>query len=190
VSIKRLFDAVERRGDIGRRVAALVLPISNRPRVTSSCAGKIGLGEPSEHASGPNLASRDNVAHNPIYIRFWKCGRRSSRFVESRPGHHVCIMVMVLGVALRLSCVTYCHIRIKLAATSTTDELAFLANLIELSARSRQFRLSNEPKMVSDIPICVTSNTKSPNRTRFNHGGTCLALPEHRSTGTRRVRGF
>jgi hypothetical protein len=64
VSIKRLFDAVERRGDIGRRVAALVLPISNRPRVTSSCAGKIGLREPGEHTSGPNLASRDNVAHN------------------------------------------------------------------------------------------------------------------------------
>jgi hypothetical protein len=62
--IQRLFDAVERRGDIGRRVAALVLPISNRPRVTSSCAGKIGLREPGEHARGPNLASRDNVAHN------------------------------------------------------------------------------------------------------------------------------
>src|SRR5262249_52750498 len=45
-------------------VAALVLPISNRPRVTSSCAGKIGLREPGEHTSGPNLASRDNVAHN------------------------------------------------------------------------------------------------------------------------------
>ena len=64
MSIKRLFDAVERRGDIGRRVAALVLPISNRPRVTSRCAGKIGLREPGEHTSGPNLASRDNVAHN------------------------------------------------------------------------------------------------------------------------------
>jgi hypothetical protein len=64
MSIKRLFDAVERRGDIGRRVAALVLPISNRPRVTSSCAGKIGLRQPGEHTSGPNLASRDNVAHN------------------------------------------------------------------------------------------------------------------------------
>jgi hypothetical protein len=64
MSIKRLFDAVERRGDIGRRVAALVLPISNRPRVTSSCAGKIGLREPGEHTSRPNLASRDNVAHN------------------------------------------------------------------------------------------------------------------------------
>src|SRR5262245_45972528 len=62
--IQRLFDAVERRGDIGRRVAALVLPISNRARVTSSCAGKIGLREPGEHARGPNLASRDNVAHN------------------------------------------------------------------------------------------------------------------------------
>src|SRR5215831_18599557 len=62
--IKRLFNAVERRGDIGRRVAALVLPISNRPRVTSRCAGKIGLREPGEHTSGPNLASRDNVAHN------------------------------------------------------------------------------------------------------------------------------
>ena len=66
MSIKRLFDAVERRGDIGRRVAALALPISNRSRVTSSCAGKIGLREPGEHTSGPNLASRDNVAHNQI----------------------------------------------------------------------------------------------------------------------------
>src|SRR5262249_30979457 len=84
-----------------------------------------------------------------IYIRFWKCRHRSSRFVESRPGHHVGVMVMVLGVTLRLSCVTYCHVRIKLAATSTTDELASLATLIELSAGSRQFRLSNEPKMVS-----------------------------------------
>jgi hypothetical protein len=65
MSIKRLLNAVERRGDIGRRVAALVLPISHRPRVTSSCAGKIGLREPGEHTSGPNLASRDNVAHNP-----------------------------------------------------------------------------------------------------------------------------
>src|SRR5262249_43081409 len=65
VSIKRLFDAVERRGDVGRRVAALVLPISNRPRVTSSCAGKVGLRQPREHTTGANLASRDNVAHNP-----------------------------------------------------------------------------------------------------------------------------
>jgi len=64
MSIKCLLDAVERRGDIGRRVAALVLPIPNRPRVTTSCAGKIGLREPGEHTSGPNLASRDNVAHS------------------------------------------------------------------------------------------------------------------------------
>src|SRR5262249_32993069 len=62
--IKRLFNAVERRGDIGRRVAALVLPISNRPRVTSRRTGKIGLREPGEHTGGPNLASRANVAHN------------------------------------------------------------------------------------------------------------------------------
>src|SRR5262245_16933804 len=65
MSIKRLFDAVERGGDIGRWVAAFALPISNRTRVTSSCAGKTGLREPGEHTSGPNLASRDNVAHNP-----------------------------------------------------------------------------------------------------------------------------
>src|SRR5215475_4818000 len=64
MSIKRLFNAVERRGDVGRRVAALVLPISNRARVTSSCAGKIGLRQSGEHTCGPNLASRDNVAHN------------------------------------------------------------------------------------------------------------------------------
>src|SRR5262249_19353832 len=63
MSSKRLFDAVERRGDIGRRITAFVLPISNRPRVTSSCAGKVRLREPCEHTSGPNLASRDNVAH-------------------------------------------------------------------------------------------------------------------------------
>jgi hypothetical protein len=64
MSIQRLFDVVECGGDIGRRLAALILPISNRPRVTSGCAGKIGLREPGEHTSGPNLASRDNVAHN------------------------------------------------------------------------------------------------------------------------------
>src|SRR5262245_1473113 len=66
MTIKRLFDAVERRGDIGRRVAALVLPVSNGARVASGCAGKIGLREPGEHPTGPNLASRDNVAHDPI----------------------------------------------------------------------------------------------------------------------------
>jgi hypothetical protein len=33
--------------------------------MTSSCAGEIGLREPGEHTSGPNLASRYNVAHNP-----------------------------------------------------------------------------------------------------------------------------
>jgi len=64
MSIKSLFDAVERRGDIGRRVAALVLPISNRARVTSSCTGKARLRETREHTTGPNLASRDNVAHS------------------------------------------------------------------------------------------------------------------------------
>ena len=64
MSIKRLFDAVERRGDIGRRVAAFALPISNRPRMTSSSTGELGLREFGEHTSGPNLPSRDNVAHN------------------------------------------------------------------------------------------------------------------------------
>src|SRR5947209_15052909 len=150
MSIKRLFDAVERRGDIGRRVAALVLPISNRPRVTSRCASKFGLREPGEHTSGPNLVSRDNVAHNhnlytiletppPVHPALSKAGP------DIR--YHVCVMVMVPGVPLRLSCVTYCHIRIKLAATSTTDEPAFLATLIELSLCSCQFRMSNEPKI-------------------------------------------
>jgi hypothetical protein len=75
MSIKRLFDAVERRGDIGRRVAALVFPISNRPRVTSSRAGKIGLREPGEHTSGPNLASRNNVAHGMNSIERSSKGR-------------------------------------------------------------------------------------------------------------------
>ena len=64
--------------------------------------------------------------------------------------YHVCVMVSDgAGCALRLSCLTYCHIRIKLAATSTIDEPAFLATLIELSVCPRQFRVSNEPKMVS-----------------------------------------
>src|SRR5262245_47151552 len=78
MAIKRLFDALDRRGDIGRRFRPLVLPISNRPKVTSSCAGKIGLREPGEHTTGPNLASRDNVAHNQtLYIRFWERRHRS-----------------------------------------------------------------------------------------------------------------
>src|SRR5262249_11143001 len=64
MSIKRLFDAVERRGVIGRRVAALVLPISNRPRVTSSCTGKARLRETREHTTGQNLAPRHNVANS------------------------------------------------------------------------------------------------------------------------------
>jgi hypothetical protein len=63
MSIKRLLDAVERRGDIGRRVAALILPIAHRARVTPSCAGKIRLREPGKHTSSSYLASRNNVAH-------------------------------------------------------------------------------------------------------------------------------
>src|SRR5215471_11422695 len=81
MSIKRLFDAVERRGDIGRRVDVLVLPISNRPRVTSSCAGKIRVRMAGEQTSSPNFASRDKVAQNPLYIRFGKC-----RHTASKPG--------------------------------------------------------------------------------------------------------
>jgi hypothetical protein len=65
---------------------------------------------------------------------------------------------MMPGVALRLSCVTYCHIRIKVAATST-DKPVLLTTLIELSVRSRQFRVSNEPKMVSG------TKRRSPART-------------------------
>ena len=135
MSIKRLFDAVERRGDIGRRVAALVLPISNRTRVTSSCAGKIGLREPGEHTSGPNLASRDNVAHNQTLYTILETPppviplcRKQARTYAIMFG----VMRDGAGCELRPSCVTYCHIRIKLAATSTTDEPAFLAPLIEL----------------------------------------------------------
>jgi hypothetical protein len=64
MSNKRLLNAVERRGDTSWRAGGLVLPISNRPRVTSSCAGKARLRETREHTTGPNLASRDNVAHS------------------------------------------------------------------------------------------------------------------------------
>src|SRR5215472_15851736 len=87
VSIERLFDAVERRGDIGRRVAALILPISDRPRVTSRCAGKIGLREPGEHTSSPNLASRDNVAHNQTLYTILETPPLVIQPFESRPGH-------------------------------------------------------------------------------------------------------
>jgi hypothetical protein len=84
ISTKRLFDAVERRGNIGRRVAALVLPISNRPRVTSSCAGKIGLREPGEHTSGPNLASRDNVTHEQNLYTILEGPRTISEFEQNK----------------------------------------------------------------------------------------------------------
>jgi hypothetical protein len=86
VPIERLLDAVQRRRDIRRRVAALVLPISNRPSMTSSCAGKVGLGEPGEHTSGPNLASRDNVAHIGILNDSRIVGTLS---VPLRIGRHV-----------------------------------------------------------------------------------------------------
>jgi hypothetical protein len=97
MSIKRLFDAVERRGDIGRRVAPLVFPISNRPRVTSRCAGKIGLREPGEHTSGPDLASRDNVAHS---LTLYDSGNAATGYPAlSKAGpdirYPVCVMVMV-----------------------------------------------------------------------------------------------
>jgi hypothetical protein len=88
MSIKRLLDAVERRGDTSWRAVGFVLPMSNRPRVTASCTGKLGLREPGEHTSGPNLVSRDNIAHSrDLYTRFWKRRHRSLRFVESKPGH-------------------------------------------------------------------------------------------------------
>src|SRR5262245_23025498 len=87
MSIQRLFDVAECGGDIGRRVAALVFPITNRPRVTSSCAGKIGLREPGEHTSGPNLASRNNVAHNQTLYTILEMPPRLTRFIESRPEH-------------------------------------------------------------------------------------------------------
>ena len=85
MSIERLFDAVERRGDIGWRVAALGLPISNRPRVTSRCAGKIGLREPGEHTSGPNLASGEMLLITRLYIRVWKRRHRAGTPIIRRP---------------------------------------------------------------------------------------------------------
>ena len=84
MAVKRLFDAVERRGDIGRRVAPLVLPIWNRPRVTSSCARKISLREPGEHTSGPNLASRDNVAHSQTLYTILETPPPLKRLHENR----------------------------------------------------------------------------------------------------------
>ena len=65
---KRLLDAIERGFDIGRRVGVFAFPISDRSRMTSSCAGKIRLREPSKHAASPNLASRNNVTHGQTYM--------------------------------------------------------------------------------------------------------------------------
>ena len=67
VLIERLLNAVERSGDIGRWIAALALPISDRPRVTSHYTGKLGLGEPSKHTASPNLPPRNNVGHDQTY---------------------------------------------------------------------------------------------------------------------------
>src|SRR5262249_43056969 len=102
MSIKHLFDAVERRGDIGRRVAALVLPISNRPRVTSSCTGKARLRETREHTTSPNLASRDNVAHSQTLYTILETPPPLTRFVESRPGHTLSDGQMLFGDAPRM----------------------------------------------------------------------------------------
>src|SRR5262249_43702438 len=101
MSIQRLFDVVERRGYIGRRVAALVLPISNRARVTSSCAGKLGLREPGEHTSGPNLASRDNVAHNPTLYTILKTPPQVIPLCRKQAGHTLSDGRMLAG---RLEC--------------------------------------------------------------------------------------
>ena len=79
MSIKRLFDAVERRGDIGRRVAALALPISNRSRVTSSCAGKIGLREPGEHTSGSLQRQEFDCAVGLARRVHWSLWRRATK---------------------------------------------------------------------------------------------------------------
>jgi hypothetical protein len=84
ISIKRLLDARERRGDISGRVATLVLPKSNGPRVTSNCASKIRLREPSKHTSGSDLASRNKVAH-ALTIKRSSKGRHRLPFVRSIP---------------------------------------------------------------------------------------------------------
>src|SRR5262249_19812376 len=52
-----------------------------------SCARKIGLCEPGEHTSRPNLASRDDVAHNQTLYTILEKPPRLTRFIESRPGH-------------------------------------------------------------------------------------------------------
>ena len=73
----------------------LVLPISNRPRVTSRRARKIGLCEPGEHTSGPNLAARDNVAHNQTLYTILEtpppviplCRKQAPSFCETATGN-------------------------------------------------------------------------------------------------------
>jgi hypothetical protein len=101
MSIKGLLDAVERRGDISRRVAALVLPISNRPGMTSGCAGKIGLRQPGEHTSGPNLASRDNVAHNQNLYTILATPPQVIPLCRKQAGHTLSDGRMLVG---RLDC--------------------------------------------------------------------------------------
>jgi hypothetical protein len=77
MSIKRLFDAVERRGDIGWRVAALILPITNRSRVTSRCAGKVGLREPASIRAARIWRPETMLLITRPYIRFWKRRHRA-----------------------------------------------------------------------------------------------------------------
>ena len=101
MSIKRLFDAVERRGDIGRRVAALVLPISNRPRVTLMAASisPARLAWASTASTMPSLRAsslRDGGEHirRRIHVKRW------SPFAVRIPFYRV-VMAINPGVIAR-----------------------------------------------------------------------------------------
>jgi hypothetical protein len=171
VSIERLFDAVERRGDIGRRVAALILPISNRPRVTSSCAGKIGLREPGEHTSGPNLASRDNVAHNQNLYTILEAPPRLTRFIESRLGYttesRYDVATRPLGIAA-----SYCEAG---ARRQRVDLRFFRPFRVDLSIRKSSSFLPFFSCSTIQRGFTLRPTQVSPKGTRY-FGGTFLPI--------------
>ena len=76
-----LLNGVEGRHHISWQVVAFAFPITDRSRMTSSCAGKLGLCQPSQHAARPNLASRNNFTHGQTYISILHTPP------SERPGH-------------------------------------------------------------------------------------------------------
>ena len=73
MSIKRLFDAVERGGDIGRRVAAFVLPNTERNEGDIQLRGRDRLAvSPASIRAARIWRLETMLLITRIYIRFWE----------------------------------------------------------------------------------------------------------------------